>query len=339
MNRTEIENQVRNVLRRSSFVAGDRKIGMSDPLGEVGTSDSLALVELVAAFEVEFQTELPETIWTDRKELTLQRIVDAIADSDPIEKKKKKVIAPPLVTSTIGSAASESEKADSKVLKVVRAIKERGLIGGGAWVLTRFAGRLKRFVYRRDNQVLLEFDLAGSELPSHSSSLDLTIRDANDTDIPAIRSFFGTFERHMDDEFLRDRLHNGFTCFMAIHNGEFVGMSWNSAEGEDNCPFTGLDFKMLPGSCYALDLYEHRGHRGKGIGLALLCHGLAEAKARGFQKQVTSVDVTNTRMLTASIHMSGFVKVGTVQTTWLFQRPLSRWSIGTRSGRGGAVVL
>ena len=84
---------------------------------------------------------------------------------------------------------------------------------------------------------------------------------------------------------------------------------------------------------------EHHSYRGKGIGLALLSHSLAEAKARGFKKQVNWVNVTNPKMLTAAIHMTGFVQVGSIHTTWWFGRPFSRWQVGTRSGRGGSVTL
>ena len=81
---SDVENQVLAVLRDISFIAGDREINLTDPLGDIGVSDSLALVEFVTAVEVRFQTELPETIWTDREGLTLQRVIDAIAESGAV---------------------------------------------------------------------------------------------------------------------------------------------------------------------------------------------------------------------------------------------------------------
>jgi acyl carrier protein/GNAT superfamily N-acetyltransferase len=335
MTATDIEDQVVDILRETSLLAADKAIELTDPLGELGVVDSLGLVEFVTAVEVKFQIELPETIWTDREALTLQTIIEAVVASG--EKGIATVVPTPIPSTH--AKPSPSELAENKLVKVASAIRERGPLRGFVWAFKRFAEWGRRLVYVRENQYLLVFDLRTTPLPSHPSSIDLQIRRATASDTPMLSNFFASFDRDMSDEFLTWRLHNGFSCFVAIHNGELVGMTWNSDEGEDNCPFTGLDFKMLPDSCYALDLYEHQSYTGKGVGLALLCFGLAAARDRGFERQVTSVDVTNTKMLTASVHLTGFRTVGSLETIWLFRRPFSKWSVGERTGRGGSVIL
>jgi GNAT superfamily N-acetyltransferase len=77
------------------------------------------------------------------------------------------------------------------------------------------------------------------------------------------------------------------------------------------------------GSCYALDLYEK--YSGEGIGLALLKYALAEAKRRGFRKQVAYTHSSNAQMLGAAIHMFGFNTIAVVETRRLFSKPFSRW--------------
>jgi GNAT superfamily N-acetyltransferase len=223
------------------------------------------------------------------------------------------------------------------MLKVVYALRERGWIQGTGWVLQRFGQYVRPRVYQSVQRVLLECSLDRAIAP-HTPSIDLEIREATEADAPALSSFFAAFGRRMDAGVLRRRLHNGYLCYLGLHGRDIVGMNWIATAG-DECAFTGLRFRMMPGSCYGFELYEHPHFTGKGVGMALLVHGLIESKARGFKKQVSWVDVSNTKMLSASIHMLDFVKVGTIRTTRLFRRPFSRWEFAGRSGHGGSIVM
>lgn len=325
MNRQQIEAQVLTTFRESAIVTNERPIGLSEPLAKLGVADSLSLVQLVTAIEVKFQTELPDTIWMDRDGLTLDRLIEAVEKSGPIGKKP----VHPVVTPK-REEPTRSEAAQSKLMKVVYAMRERGLIGGTRWALARFGRFIAPRLYQRIDRVVLERDLS-RVIPSHTPAVPLEIREATEADAPALSAFFATFHRKMDEDFLRHRLRHGYFCFIASHQGTLVGMTWVSTAG-DRCVFTGLQLQMLPGACYAFELYERAAYGGKGVGLALLSQGLLEAKQRGFARQISWVDVSNTKMLSAAIHMFDFVKVGSIRTTRLFQMPFSKWEIAGRSG-------
>jgi GNAT superfamily N-acetyltransferase/acyl carrier protein len=330
VNRTEIQAGVLSALRESAIVGDDRTIGLGEPLAKLGAADSLSLVQLVTAIEVKFQAELPESIWMDREGLTLASLIDAVEKSGSNAAKPARPAPAPE-----SGLPTQSEAAQSKLLKVAYALRERGVLGGTKWVLKRFRHYVEPLVCERIERVILECDLYPQFQP-HVAAVPVEIRQAAAADVPALATFFALFGRRMAESFLHWRLLNGYTCFIAYHDRRIVGMTWDSVTG-DHCFYTGLQFKMLPTTNYAFELYEHPGYGGKGVGLALLSHGLLAAKHRGFTKQVSWVDVSNTKMLSAAIHMFGFVKVGSVRTTRLLQRPSSTWEIGGRAGRGGVV--
>jgi GNAT superfamily N-acetyltransferase len=92
-------------------------------------------------------------------------------------------------------------------------------------------------------------------------------------------------------------------------------------------------------TCYAGELYEHPQHQGQGVGLALLAFSLAETKRRGYRRQVSWVTAHNTKMLSGSLQLMGFTKIGRIDIRRVFRRPFSTWDIGGRAGRGGTVIL
>ncbi len=66
---------------RAKRVASDKAISAHD--GELGVGlDSLALVQFVAALEKQFHVEVPDDIWTARRQLTLGDFVEIIAGAE-----------------------------------------------------------------------------------------------------------------------------------------------------------------------------------------------------------------------------------------------------------------
>ncbi len=82
MNREAIEQEVFRVLREDVLLGSDRAIDIDAPLGTGAGLDSLALMEFFGALEGAFEVDFPDTLWSDRGEFTLRRLIDhLVADS------------------------------------------------------------------------------------------------------------------------------------------------------------------------------------------------------------------------------------------------------------------
>jgi acyl carrier protein len=88
VSRQSIERDVAGVLRDHVLLDSDREIAFDAPLGPGAGLDSLGLMEFLAALEEKFDVDFPDSLWTDRREFTLRRLVDHIhatrPDSDPV---------------------------------------------------------------------------------------------------------------------------------------------------------------------------------------------------------------------------------------------------------------
>jgi acyl carrier protein len=76
VSRESIEREVAGVLREQILLDSDRAIAFDAPLGPGVGLDSLGLMEFLATLEERFGVDLPDTLWTDRREFTLGRLVD-----------------------------------------------------------------------------------------------------------------------------------------------------------------------------------------------------------------------------------------------------------------------
>jgi acyl carrier protein/GNAT superfamily N-acetyltransferase len=338
MNASEVEREVVEVLRRSSLRGSDRQIGLDDALGEQGLGlDSLALVEFVTALENRFQVELPDEFWTERERLSIRHCADLIVKSNAsVSPATEKYEPIPNQRSTIG--LSWSQKATS-------AFRELGAVRGAGWILGRLGLHITDSFYLRQKYHILMFDISDQPLPSYTSLPDLILREVSAEDSDAFREFCTsiayrthTANKIMTVELFRERLESGYICLGAWLNDRIVGVDWLSGEGY-KCPFTGLRFHWPSETCYAMELFEHTEHTGEGIGLSLLAFSLAVAKERGYESQVAMVIGKNVKMLSASVQLFGFVKIGEIDTRRILFKPFSSWQIGGDSGRGGGVLL
>lgn len=338
MNASEVEREIVEVLRRSSLRGSDRQIGLDDALGEQGLGlDSLALVEFITALENRFKVELPDEFWTEREKLSIRHCAELIMQSNVTFSPTAEGYEPvPNQRSTIGLSWSE---------KAAAAMRELGAIRGIGWILGRLVLHVTDIFYLRQKYHILIFDVEDQPLPSYASSVDLTLRQVTAEDSSAFETFCSaityrthTANRIMTMELFRQRLESGYVCLGAWLNDEIVAIDWWSGEGY-KCPFTGLRFHWPDDTCYAMELFEHPEHTGKGVGLSLLAFSLATAKERGYRYQVAMVIGKNVKMLSASVQLFGFVKIGEIDTTRVLFKPLSSWQIDGASGRGGSVLL
>lgn len=337
MNSSVCAAQVIQVLRDSSLSGSDREINVHESLGELGLGlDSLALLQFVLALENKFGIVIPESIWTERGQLTVRDFIELVAAASEGEEPPG-AAQPPAPASpegwadkrsvTTGDAAQEIDQSPVKRSKAFRRMR-----------------RIMSFVFSRRRLIILEFPLRTRPLPTHASSLKLELRVASESEAGALCAYwesssYATIDKkEMNLTLFRRRLESGDVCLVAWHGDRIVGMDWLFARGYD-CPYTGLRMEWPSDTCYGGELSEHDDFGGRGIGMALLAYSLAEAKRMGRHRQVATVVATNVKMLGAAVQLYGFTPVGKVQITRLFDRPYSVWRIGTLTGWGGKVTL
>lgn len=325
------------VLRDSALLGRDRDINTHERLGELGLGlDSLALLQFVLALEKRFGVVIPESIWTERGQLTVQDFVEAVGAA--ADEPRSPVPEPPPASTSAEAAA------DTRAVTKAAATPEQGRSPDSASPTVRRVRRLLSFACTRRKLIILEFPLRSLPLPAYTPPLKVELRVASEDDAPALRDFwescsYATIDRSdMDLALFRRRMEAGDLCLAAWHEGRVVGVDWLFARGYD-CPYTGLRLDWPPDTCYGGELSERGDFGGRGVGMALLAFSLAEARRRGHHRQVATVVATNARMLAAAVQIYGFVPSGEIRILRLFGRPRSAWRVRELSGRGGTVVL
>jgi len=313
------------------LLGSDRPVSLTEPVADLGLGlDSLGLVEFVVALEKTFHVQFPDTVWTHREQLTVQSLVDFILASNAVA--SPVVQAPPLLLLETGPADV------SKWAKLVLAVRERGVWRGLLWAASRFFARVLRLVYERQTYFIVEFDLSRQPLREYAAPEGVVLRELTAADAGALQDFWNKEPDKSEMGSFRERPDGDYIRLGAWSGGELVGIDWLSGAGHDAHKIR-LRIRTRPGSCWGQGLYEGKMYQGKGVGLALLARSLTEAQRRGYERQVTYVAATNARMLSATIHLLGFKKIGHIQTTWILRRPYSSWQVGEESGRGGTVVV
>lgn len=337
MNKSQIEKEIIEILRRRALHGSSREISLTTPLGEQGLGlDSLALIEFVTSLENHFQTVIPEEIWTAGSKLTLQHFADLISMAVPAPPTAAEEL-PPTSRPPVTTPRDEARPAEEPGRPRSRSDWRRK-------APFSYLYKLSKFLYERESYMILERDLRGYQVPAPNSPLHLLLRQATREDEDALERFWLSFRYYtlareeMNRTLFRKRLDSGYTCLTAWLGDEVIGIDWLLTRSY-RCPHTGLELAWPPEAIYAGELYEHKQQQGKGVGLALLAFSLAESQKNGYLRQVTLVTAKNIKMLGAAMQLFGFVKTGEIHTTRLFRQPISSWRVRTEAGRGGKLVL
>lgn len=332
MNRTAVEQEVVTILRESTLRGSSREVASDRPLGALGLGlDSLALVGFIVALENHYKLEIPESIWTEREQMTLDHLVEIIAESaadDPMS-------PPPDPTYDASIGFDESESRLSRFAVVYR---EHGVIPAISWLTAKTAGMIGRSIYESDRHYLLSFDLEHSEIPQLAFPGGLTFRHATLDDLPSTDGLWHPSEVRTKRRLFRERIQNGYQCYSAWSEASIVSLCW-STDQEDYEPGTGLRVKLKPQSSYGLDLSEHPEFRGKGVGLACLAYSLRETRNEGARVQYTIVQADNRKMLSAATQIIGFEKIGEISTRRFCRRPHSTWLVKDQQRSGREIIL
>lgn len=325
----DIEQSVVNILRDVSMGRPDQKIAMDQSIGkqELGL-DSLGLIEFVAALEKKFSVEVPDSIWKAGGRLSPSDFVKIIMELHPLPTENKESLpaepSPPLAAS-----ASYTERLSA-------AVHQRGLLAASRWALERLSRRFVRSLYATEVRVILRHDL--DPIPDYRafSRANLQFREIFKADRASLESLWAPHLRSKELRNFDKHLDSGIICLTAWRGVEIVGIDYlSSACGRD--PDTGLMVKTLPGSGYAIGLYEK--YPGEGIGSALLGYSLSETKKRGFQRQVTFVNEENVKMLISTIQLFGFKEVGRIRSRRWLGKVSSEWFIADQPQPGRTIVI
>jgi GNAT superfamily N-acetyltransferase/acyl carrier protein len=311
----ETEQEILELLRDCALGGSREEISMDDPLGHGGVGcDSLALVRFVTALEGRFSVELPDSIWQHRDQISICYLAGVIcngATCRPASKPGKPDALPK--TGPAHLPIREQIKAE---------LHEKGLSGTIAYLLSKVERRFRRTIYQRRTIIVMSRDLEDFVCKNEGRRDELVLREASDGDIPSLHNFWKPKIRKEKLTLFQERRLRGGIPLIAVRGSEIVGIDWISPHGND-IPELKATIRMHNGSCYGFDLSEK--YRGEGIGLALLEFSLAEAKRRGFQKQVTYTSSDNAPMLSATIHRLGFQIIAIVESLRFMNS--TRWKI------------
>lgn len=334
MTRDEAAQYVVGTLRRTVWLGNaSRTASLDQPLGSDGIGlDSLGVVEFLSELEGSLNLRFPDEFWS-RGPRTLGDIVEFVAATTDGARAPSASPAP-VVTPASGATASE----------VGAAFREHGFWRGIGWVVTRVAERYGRGLYVRQRQLLLERDLTTTLPPVVPGAVPLEFRAAQPSDAAGLRAsgFWPASRAERWVGRFADRFAGGHHCFVALHQGQIVGIDWISGKHADTA-LIGLRVEMRPGTCVGENLMEHRAFRHRGVGLALLTYSLQQARKMGYARQVTLVSAWNRRMLVTAIQLMGFRQAGELVTTWRLGRPRTAWRFdgpqGAVSGEGGTMTV
>jgi len=151
------------------------------------------------------------------------------------------------------------------------------------------------------------------------------LRDADESDLPAITSLYGreveggtaTFEtspptlEEMSRRFAAVRRH-GLPWLVAEIDGRFAGYAYASP------------FRPRPAYRYGVEgsIYVEEAARGRGVGRALLVALIERARATGLRHVIGAISDSDTSAASIALHGSlGFRQVGVYrQVGWKFER-------------------
>ena len=330
MTHDEAAEYVVATLRRTVWLgATERTASLEQPLGADGLGlDSLGVVEFLSELESSLHIHFPDEFWS-RGPRTLGDIVEFIAAA------RSQVRLEPEHARTVAAPPTS---------EVQEAIHEQGFWRGLGWVVQRIQERYGRVLYARQRQLLLERDLTAGAIRVAAAALPLEFRAARPADVPALAAS-AFWSRSRTDYWLRlfqERYAAGSHCFVALHQGQIVGIDWVSGKKADTA-LIGLQVAMRPGTCVGENLMEHRAYRHQGIGMALLTYSLEQSRVMGYARQVTLVSAWNHRMLVTAVQLLGFQVTGELVTTWRLGRPRTAWRVdgpnGGVNGEGGTLTV
>ncbi len=299
------------IVRRATGIDDSTSIAVDEPLGTLGL-DSLALVNAVGAVEVAFACELPDSLWEDRRGISIASLAEAV-DAAPV------ISAAPSPPSPAPGASDGDQPGVSRIERVFLQLEERGTAGRSAAHTLHRAVIGAHWVRSRQPQLVLERELSGA-LPRIALPAGITIAPYDGLSPASLAGIWTSTQAARMGAHLHRRIRGGMFCLAAWEEGRIVAYDLIGPTGAE-------DVATRPGTCFGLGLYERRASRRRGIGLALLSASLPYARDLGFARQATIVLERNLPMIAALTQVLGFAVTGRAErrerlghVTWTWRR-------------------
>ena len=248
---------VASLVRAATGLDGAVSLALDEPLATLGL-DSLALVNAVAAVETAFGRELPDSLWEDRRGISVASLAAAVAGSP-----RGAALAPP--APRVPAAAGEHAGVSRRERRCLQ-LEQHGPAGRAAAHVLHHAVIGAHWARSSWPCFVLERELGGV-LPEIALPPGITVaRDDGLSDAALAGMWPATEARRMHAHLRRD-IQGGMHCLAAWEHGRIVAYDLIAPTGAE-------DVATRPGTCFGLGLYERRDSRGRGIGLALLAASL-----------------------------------------------------------------
>jgi ribosomal protein S18 acetylase RimI-like enzyme len=133
----------------------------------------------------------------------------------------------------------------------------------------------------------------------------VVVRTYTDADARAVQALLDEAYRGWDETYV-PREHDDWVKWMTEHD-EFDPALWFLVERDGELVACGLHWKYYDGRGWVKDLVVREAERGRGLGKALLLHGLVEYRRRGADRVGLKVDVDNPTGAPQLYERAGFV--------------------------------
>jgi len=142
-----------------------------------------------------------------------------------------------------------------------------------------------------DREVWRMWRTIDGELPEPEWSDDVAVRGYTDSDGERVHALLDAAYSGWDESYVT-LSHKGWLAFMTQHD-EFDPALWFLAEHDDELVACALYWKEHRSNGWVKDIVVSESMRGRGLGKALLQHGLHAYAARGAQRVGLKVDSSN----------------------------------------------
>ena len=322
---TPSEREIERILRREIMLGSRREISLDATLGELEL-DSLAILNLITAVETAYGVEIAEDVLTAETPLTLRDLA-ALVERTP--RAVSSASQPSISPHTLPPQGHRIEVLGHE-------LAGGGLMRATTWAALQAGWPLIAWTFTPPAKyVLLERLLDAPAIPSVPCPSGVELRPYSPGDRSALAALWPPYlERTWGAK--ADRwLRAGASATVAAEAGRIVGFNVLSSTGEPG------EVIIRPGerACWGIYLREALHARGRGIGIALLAHSLADTRSRGFNAQLSMVRTNNAPMLAAATQVLGFRPIGRATRIRLFGWTRWSWQIKGRTGRGPRLVI
>jgi acyl carrier protein/GNAT superfamily N-acetyltransferase len=300
-------DEVAVIVRSATGIDESRSIAVDEPLGALGL-DSLALVNAVAAVEGAFACELPDSLWEDRRGISIASLAEAV-DAAPVSSAAPSAPAPVV--------SDGDQPGVSRIERVFLQLEERGPAGRSAAHALHRAVIGAHWARSRQPCLVLERELSGT-LPQIALPSGITVAPYDGLSAAPLAGIWTQTQAARMGAHLRRRMQGGMFCLAAWEEGRIVAYDLIGPTGAE-------DVATRPGTCFGLGLYERRASRCRGIGLALLSASLPYARDLGFARQATIVLERNLPMIAAATQVLGFAVSGCAERSERLGRVTWTW--------------